>query len=301
MRWVSFMVVCLLTGPSRDCRMQADSLGDLYRALEQTSLASSADHRSASRLEYKRSFVRRVNDPLLNDKLHRLRILHSSLKVPRHASSIWRPSYACFFAWSLFSACSVFFPTECPFSRHKPIFGFSRLRGRSVDTTPKYMFPLPLPHTAGIFLLMIKGHPITFLPAQFCAYVLPLLQPRSPCRAAETRRRSLSTWLSSRRELLQKGIVTSDLMYQQGLSTLCLCSGLVGELCNSSLTCMATSPSLPVNRFFFFLSNFMLEPCTGTQYDTLKETKSYFGCSQHFVMHVCLNKRVRLFYECTEF
>lgn len=61
--------------------MQADSLGDLYRALEQTSLSSSADHRSASRLEYKRSFVRRVNDPLLNDKLHRLRILQSSLKV----------------------------------------------------------------------------------------------------------------------------------------------------------------------------------------------------------------------------
>lgn len=97
-REFSFMVVRLLTGPSRDCRMQADSLGDLYRALEQTSLASSADHRSASRLEYKRSFVRRVNDPLLNDKLHRLRILHSSLKVPRHVSSICRPSYVCFFA-----------------------------------------------------------------------------------------------------------------------------------------------------------------------------------------------------------
>ncbi|XP_042286249.1 connector enhancer of kinase suppressor of ras 2-like isoform X10 [Thunnus albacares] len=68
------------TGHRRDFRMQADSLGDLYRALEQTSLSTSADHRSASRLEYKRSFVRRVNDPLLNDKLHRLRILHSSLK-----------------------------------------------------------------------------------------------------------------------------------------------------------------------------------------------------------------------------
>ena len=68
--------------------MQADSLGDLYRALEQTGLASSADHRSASRLEYKRSFVRRVNDPLLSDKLHRLRILHSSLKVRQHVMSI---------------------------------------------------------------------------------------------------------------------------------------------------------------------------------------------------------------------
>uniref|UniRef100_A0A672JSM5 PH domain-containing protein n=1 Tax=Salarias fasciatus TaxID=181472 RepID=A0A672JSM5_SALFA len=64
-----------------DCRMQTDSLVDLYRALEQTNLSTSAEHRSASRLEYKRSFVRRVNDPLLNDKLHRLRVLHSSLKV----------------------------------------------------------------------------------------------------------------------------------------------------------------------------------------------------------------------------
>uniref|UniRef100_A0A8C3GC27 PH domain-containing protein n=1 Tax=Cyclopterus lumpus TaxID=8103 RepID=A0A8C3GC27_CYCLU len=71
----------LMPGHGRDCRMQADSLGDLYRALEQSSLSTSADHRSANRLEYKRSFVRRVNDPLLNDKLHRLRILHSSLKV----------------------------------------------------------------------------------------------------------------------------------------------------------------------------------------------------------------------------
>ncbi|XP_029956440.1 connector enhancer of kinase suppressor of ras 2-like isoform X6 [Salarias fasciatus] len=68
------------TGHGRDCRMQTDSLVDLYRALEQTNLSTSAEHRSASRLEYKRSFVRRVNDPLLNDKLHRLRVLHSSLK-----------------------------------------------------------------------------------------------------------------------------------------------------------------------------------------------------------------------------
>ncbi|KAF7656026.1 hypothetical protein LDENG_00047130 [Lucifuga dentata] len=68
------------TGCRRDSRIQADSLGDLYRALEQSSLSTSADHRPASRLEYKRSFVRRANDPLLSEKLHRLRILHSALK-----------------------------------------------------------------------------------------------------------------------------------------------------------------------------------------------------------------------------
>ncbi|XP_019719949.1 connector enhancer of kinase suppressor of ras 2-like isoform X1 [Hippocampus comes] len=66
-------------GRGRDLRLQSDSVGDLYRALEHTSLSTSADHRSTSRLEYKRSFVRRANDPVLNDKLHRLRILHSSL------------------------------------------------------------------------------------------------------------------------------------------------------------------------------------------------------------------------------
>uniref|UniRef100_A0A671QJX7 Connector enhancer of kinase suppressor of ras 2-like n=1 Tax=Sinocyclocheilus anshuiensis TaxID=1608454 RepID=A0A671QJX7_9TELE len=62
-------------------RHQADSLGDLYRALERTNLSPVNEHRSSSRLEYKRSFVRRCNDPLLNEKLHRLRILQNSFKV----------------------------------------------------------------------------------------------------------------------------------------------------------------------------------------------------------------------------
>uniref|UniRef100_A0A8C2HUG7 Connector enhancer of kinase suppressor of Ras 2b n=1 Tax=Cyprinus carpio TaxID=7962 RepID=A0A8C2HUG7_CYPCA len=65
----------------RERRHQADSLGDLYRALERTNLSPVNEHRSSSRLEYKRSFVRRCNDPLLNEKLHRLRILQNSFKV----------------------------------------------------------------------------------------------------------------------------------------------------------------------------------------------------------------------------
>uniref|UniRef100_A0A8C1VMK1 Connector enhancer of kinase suppressor of Ras 2b n=1 Tax=Cyprinus carpio TaxID=7962 RepID=A0A8C1VMK1_CYPCA len=65
----------------RERRHQADSLVDLYRALERTNLSPVNEHRSSSRLEYKRSFVRRCNDPLLNEKLHRLRILQNSFKV----------------------------------------------------------------------------------------------------------------------------------------------------------------------------------------------------------------------------
>lgn len=107
----------------RDCRLQADSLGDLYRALEQTSLASSADHRSTSRLEYKRSFVRRVNDPLLNDKLHRLRILNSSLKV-------WQCALMTrgIFGGPLTHLCFSLVSTECPSSGHKQINGVFRVK-----------------------------------------------------------------------------------------------------------------------------------------------------------------------------
>uniref|UniRef100_A0A8C6PUC7 Connector enhancer of kinase suppressor of Ras 2 n=1 Tax=Nothobranchius furzeri TaxID=105023 RepID=A0A8C6PUC7_NOTFU len=82
-------------GQSRERELQTDSLVDLYRALEQTNLSTSADHRSASRLEYKRSFVRRVNDPLLNDKLHRLRILQSSLKFCKSKCICFR-GYWCY-------------------------------------------------------------------------------------------------------------------------------------------------------------------------------------------------------------
>ncbi|XP_017554069.1 connector enhancer of kinase suppressor of ras 2 isoform X1 [Pygocentrus nattereri] len=68
------------SGVERERRQQADSLGDLYRALERANLAAVNEHRPSTRLEYKRSFVRRCNDPLLNEKLHRLRILQNTFK-----------------------------------------------------------------------------------------------------------------------------------------------------------------------------------------------------------------------------
>uniref|UniRef100_A0A8C2A852 Connector enhancer of kinase suppressor of Ras 2a n=1 Tax=Cyprinus carpio TaxID=7962 RepID=A0A8C2A852_CYPCA len=64
----------------QECHGQADSLGDLYRALERASLSPIGEHRLSTRLEYKHLFIRRCNDPQLNDKLHHLRILQSTLK-----------------------------------------------------------------------------------------------------------------------------------------------------------------------------------------------------------------------------
>uniref|UniRef100_A0A8C1KB85 Connector enhancer of kinase suppressor of Ras 2a n=1 Tax=Cyprinus carpio TaxID=7962 RepID=A0A8C1KB85_CYPCA len=65
----------------QECPRQADSLGDLYRALERASLSPIGEHRLSTRLEYKHLFIRRCNDPQLNDKLHHLRILQSTIKV----------------------------------------------------------------------------------------------------------------------------------------------------------------------------------------------------------------------------
>ncbi|XP_067291230.1 connector enhancer of kinase suppressor of ras 2 isoform X9 [Pseudorasbora parva] len=71
---------CINNGGEPECHRQADSLGDLYRALERASLSPIGEHRLSTRLEYKHLFIRRCNDPQLNDKLHHLRILQSTLK-----------------------------------------------------------------------------------------------------------------------------------------------------------------------------------------------------------------------------
>ncbi|XP_069495628.1 connector enhancer of kinase suppressor of ras 2 [Ambystoma mexicanum] len=59
----------------------ADSLQDLYRALEQASLSPLGDHRLSTKMEYKKSFIKRCSDPVVNERLHRLRILKSTLKA----------------------------------------------------------------------------------------------------------------------------------------------------------------------------------------------------------------------------
>ncbi|KAI4545646.1 hypothetical protein MG293_005912 [Ovis ammon polii] len=67
-------------GESREEKL-GDSLQDLYRALEQASLSPLGEHRISTKMEYKLSFIKRCNDPVMNEKLHRLRILKSTLKA----------------------------------------------------------------------------------------------------------------------------------------------------------------------------------------------------------------------------
>ena len=58
-----------------------DGLEQLYRALEQANVNALGDPRPCSRQELRRCFTQRARDPLLNDRLHRVRALRSTLKV----------------------------------------------------------------------------------------------------------------------------------------------------------------------------------------------------------------------------
>ncbi|KAM6447135.1 connector enhancer of kinase suppressor of ras 2 isoform 4-T4 [Liasis olivaceus] len=59
----------------------ADSLQDLYRSLELASLSPLGDRQISTKMEYKKSFIKRCCDPVINEKLHQLRILKSTLKA----------------------------------------------------------------------------------------------------------------------------------------------------------------------------------------------------------------------------
>ncbi|XP_024139161.1 connector enhancer of kinase suppressor of ras 2 isoform X2 [Oryzias melastigma] len=58
-----------------------DGLEQLYRALEQANVTALGDPKPCSRQELRRCFTQRARDPLLNDRLHRIRALRSTLKA----------------------------------------------------------------------------------------------------------------------------------------------------------------------------------------------------------------------------
>ncbi|XP_046874485.1 connector enhancer of kinase suppressor of ras 2-like, partial [Hypomesus transpacificus] len=58
-----------------------DGLEQLYRALEQANVSALGNPRPCSRQELRRCFTQRCRDPLLNDRLHRVRALRSTLKA----------------------------------------------------------------------------------------------------------------------------------------------------------------------------------------------------------------------------
>ncbi|GCB76373.1 hypothetical protein scyTo_0015473 [Scyliorhinus torazame] len=52
----------------------------LYKSLEKASLSPIGKRRPSSRKDYRRSFIKRSNNPIINEKLHKFRVLNSTLK-----------------------------------------------------------------------------------------------------------------------------------------------------------------------------------------------------------------------------
>ncbi|NWW41223.1 CNKR2 kinase, partial [Panurus biarmicus] len=58
-----------------------DGLQELYRTLEEASLSAFGEQRPSTKQEFCKLFVKRCNDPVINEKLHHIRVLKSTLKV----------------------------------------------------------------------------------------------------------------------------------------------------------------------------------------------------------------------------
>nr|XP_014346458.1 PREDICTED: interactor protein for cytohesin exchange factors 1 isoform X2 [Latimeria chalumnae] len=58
-----------------------DEMEQLYKSLEQASLSPIGDRRPSTRKELRKSFIKRCKNPAVNDKLHRIRTLNSTLKA----------------------------------------------------------------------------------------------------------------------------------------------------------------------------------------------------------------------------
>ncbi|XP_070273535.1 interactor protein for cytohesin exchange factors 1 isoform X1 [Myotis yumanensis] len=61
-----------------------DEMEKLYKSLEQASLSPLGDRRPSTRKELRKSFVRRCKNPSINEKLHKIRTLNSTLKCKEH-------------------------------------------------------------------------------------------------------------------------------------------------------------------------------------------------------------------------
>ncbi|KAM7136114.1 interactor protein for cytohesin exchange factors 1 isoform 2-T6 [Molossus nigricans] len=77
-----------LTGPKmmdrEEAKVSEDEMEKLYKSLEQASLSPLGDRRPSTKKELRKSFVKRCKNPSINEKLHKIRTLNSTLKCKEH-------------------------------------------------------------------------------------------------------------------------------------------------------------------------------------------------------------------------
>lgn len=64
-----------------------DEMERLYKSLEQASLSPIGDRRLSTKKELRKSFIKRSKNPSINEKLHKIRMLNSTLKVRLHSKT----------------------------------------------------------------------------------------------------------------------------------------------------------------------------------------------------------------------
>ncbi|NXD53841.1 CNKR2 kinase, partial [Corvus moneduloides] len=75
------MFLFFLSENVKEIEETPDGLQELYRTLEEASLSAFGEQRPSTKQEFRKSFVKRCNDPVINEKLHHIRVLKSTLKV----------------------------------------------------------------------------------------------------------------------------------------------------------------------------------------------------------------------------
>jgi len=78
--WLGFSIY-FLSENTKEIGENTDGLQELYKSLEQASLSAFGEQRPSTKQEFRKSFVKRCNDPVINEKLHHIRVLKSTLKV----------------------------------------------------------------------------------------------------------------------------------------------------------------------------------------------------------------------------
>ncbi|XP_057595928.1 interactor protein for cytohesin exchange factors 1 [Hippopotamus amphibius kiboko] len=67
-----------------ETKAEDDEMEKLYKSLEQASLSPLGDRRPSTKKELRKSFVKRCKNPSINEKLHKIRTLNSTLKCKEH-------------------------------------------------------------------------------------------------------------------------------------------------------------------------------------------------------------------------
>ncbi|NWT00255.1 CNKR2 kinase, partial [Mionectes macconnelli] len=79
--WEVLWFLYFLSENIKEIEEITDGLQELYKTLEEASLSAFGEQRPSTKQDFRKSFIKRCNDPVINEKLHHIRVLKSTLKV----------------------------------------------------------------------------------------------------------------------------------------------------------------------------------------------------------------------------